>query len=159
MVQIKQNGMIKAETAGSIMVKAYITVEDDGKVKDAIDHLRDTVGAMKNIHYVYIINELKHVVGVLSIRELLSAHDDLNIKDVMITDVVTLPKNVDQEEAAQIFRDTDLVSIPVVNRKSEIIGVVHVEDILDVMEFEATEDIHKMGSVVSTTADELEGDR
>lgn len=157
MVEIKKNGAYGAETAGSLMVKEYITVENDVSVKKAIEHLRNTVGSMKNIHYVYIVDGADHVVGVLSIRELLSADDELNINDVMITDVVTLPKDVDQEEAAQIFQDEDLVSIPVVNEGEKIIGVVHVEDILDVMEFEATEDIHKMGSVFSTTRDEYEG--
>lgn len=157
MVEIKKNGTYKAETAGSLMVKDYITVENDVAVKTAIEHLRETVGSMKNIYYVYIIDKKKRVVGVLSIRELLSADDELNIDDVMIPNVVSLPKNCDQEDAAQIFQDEDLVSIPVVNDAEEIIGVVHVEDILDVMEFEATEDIHKMGSVVSTTRDEYEG--
>lgn len=157
MVEITNNGTYKAETAGSLMVKEYITVEDNVTIKRAIEHLRGAVGSMKNIHYVYIIDEQRHVVGALSIRELLSADDELNVQNVMITDVVTLPKNCDQEEAAQIFQDTDLVSIPVVNRTEKIIGVVHVEDILDVMEFEATEDIHKMGSVVSTSREEHEG--
>lgn len=153
----ESRSMYQAETAGSLMVKEYITIKNDVMIKEAINHLRDTVGSMKNIHYVYVVDQAMHVVGVLSIRELLSADDELNIADVMIGDVVTLPKDVDQEEAAQIFRDEDLVSIPVVDRAAKIIGVVHVEDILDVMEFEATEDIHKMGSVVSTARDEHDG--
>lgn len=156
MVEVKNSGIYQAETAGSIMVKSYIAVAVEKTVETAIIHLRKTVGGMKNVHYVYVIDEQSQVVGVLSIRELLSADDSLNIKDVMIRDVVTLPKNLDQEEVAQIFQDTDLVSIPVINEEKAIIGVIHVEDILDVMEFEATEDIHKMGSVVSSTRDEYE---
>lgn len=157
MTKIRYNNDIRTETAGSLMVKQYITVQKNQTIKQAIDHLRATVGGMKNVHYVYITNEHNHVVGVLSIRELLSADDELFVEQVMITDVVTLPKHVDQEEAAQVFQDTDLVSIPVINKRNQIIGVVHVEDILDVMEFEATEDMHKMGSVVSATAEEYEG--
>lgn len=157
MVRYGDNLLVKAETAGSLMVKEYITVEEHTTIRQAIHHVRNTVGKMENIHYIYILDTLKSAVGVLSIRQLLSAMDDDIVADVMVKDVVTLPKNCDQEEVAQIFQDTDLVSIPVVNKRNELIGVVHVEDILDVMELEATEDMHKMGSVVTTTPDELEG--
>ncbi|HLR59450.1 MAG TPA: magnesium transporter, partial [Pseudogracilibacillus sp.] len=76
-----------------------------------------------------------------------AADSDEKIADVMIKDIITIPLNEDQEDVARVFRDTDLVSMPVVNEAGEIIGVIHVEDILDVMQLEATEDFHKMASV------------
>src|SRR5699024_11420543 len=82
------------------------------------------------IHYLYIISEDHTLKGALSIRELLSADSDEQITNIMVTDVTSLPMNVDQEKAATIFQNTDLVSIPVVNQTCQLIGVVHVEDIL-----------------------------
>lgn len=150
------NGKIEAETAGSLMVKEYITIETSLSVDEAVAHLRKTVGNMENIHYLYVVDEFETLVGAMSIRELLSADGNLSVTDVMIKRIITLTQDRDQEQVAEIFQDSDLVSIPVVNRKHQMLGIVHVEDILDVMEQEATEDIHKMASV-STAPPTLEG--
>ncbi|MFD2130285.1 magnesium transporter [Pseudogracilibacillus auburnensis] len=150
------NGVIEAETAGSLMKKEFITIQTTSTVDEAIMHLRETVGEMKNIHYLYIINEFDGLVGALSIRELLSANGSKPVTEVMVKKLSTFTADKDQEKVARIFQDTDLVSIPVVNRQNVILGVVHVEDILDVMQQEATEDIHKMASV-TTAPPALEG--
>lgn len=150
------NGVIEAETTGSLMKKEFITIQTSSTVDEAIVHLRKTVGEMKNIHYLYIIDEFDTLVGALSIRELLSADGTKPVTDVMVKQLITFTTDKDQEQAIRIFRDSDLVSIPVVNRQHQIVGVVHVEDILDVIEQEATEDIHKMASV-TTAPSALEG--
>src|SRR5699024_11976704 len=121
MTKIRYNNDIRAETAGSLMVKQYITVQKNQTIKQAIDHLRATVGGMKNVHYVYITNEHNHVVGVLSIRELLSADDELFVEQVMITDVVTLPKHVDQrseEHTSELQSRFDLVCRLLLEKKN-----------------------------------------
>src|SRR5699024_2641126 len=104
----------------------------------------------------YIVDENKKLTGVLSIRELLASNGETLISEIMKKDITVFSPNLDQEEAAKIFRDTDLVSIPVVNGSNQVTGVVHVEDILDVMQEETTEDIHKMASV-TTSPPALEG--
>src|SRR5699024_7966525 len=91
--------------------------------------------------------EYDSVAKNLTIRELLAADSDEKIKNVMVEKVIGIPVQEDQEDVARIFRDTDLVSMPVINDAGQIIGVIHVEDILDVMQLEATEDFHKMASV------------
>lgn len=79
--------------------------------------------------------------------ELLAAHGGAELRDIMKTDLHTLPVDLDQEIAAERFQDTDLVSMPVINQKEQLLGVVHVEDILDVIEEEVTEDFQKMAPV------------
>lgn len=138
------------ETTGSIMKKEYVAVNKDATVEEAIIKLRENVKDKNNIHYMYVVDEFNTLVGVLTIRELLAAGGSQKIVDVMIKKIISLPSDQDQEKAAKIFRDTDLVSMPVVNTQHQIIGVIHVEDILDVMQLEATEDIHKMASVGTT---------
>lgn len=155
-MQQNGNGIIEAETTGSLMRKEFITIQTTLTVDEALAHLRETVGNMKNIHYLYIVDEFNTLVGALSIRELLSADGAKPIIDVMVKKIISFNTKKDQEEAAKVFRDTDLVSIPVVNGQHKILGVVHVEDILDVIEQEATEDIHKMASV-TTAPPALEG--
>ncbi|WP_249317040.1 magnesium transporter [Bacillus sp. FJAT-50079] len=138
--------MYKPETTGTLMKKEFIALKETYTVKEAISHLRKNVKGKTNIHYLYIVNSDRKPEGVLSIRELLSAANDELIKDFMVKDVIAFPTDLDQEDAAQIFRDKDLVSIPVVNDEEQIIGVIHVDDILDVMLQEADEDIGKFSA-------------
>ncbi len=151
LMQLSNPEVFEAETTGSLMKKDFIVIKDSSTIEEAILHLRNHVKNKKNIHYLYMINHDDKLTGALSIRELLGAKDDRSITDVMVTKIVSFGTDEDQEEAAKVFRDTDLVSIPVVNKEQQIVGIVHVEDILDVMQYEATEDFHKMASV--STAD------
>src|SRR5699024_9455115 len=135
----------KQETTGSLMKDNFITIKMHFTVGEAIRYLRNNVQYKTKIHYVYINDYDEELIGAVYLRELLSAH---SVATIMETDLVTFPLDTDQEVAAQVFRDTDLVSIPVVNNHNQLIGVVHVDDILDVMQDEATEDFHKMAPVV-----------
>lgn len=141
------NQKFEIETSGSLMKKEFVSVTQNVTIEEAIVKLREQVKIQNNVYYMYIVNDFNKLIGVLTIRELLAADSDEKIADVMIKDIITIALNEDQEDVARIFRDTDLVSMPVVNEAGEIIGVIHVEDILDVMQLEATEDFHKMASV------------
>lgn len=147
------NKIYKVETAGSIMRAEYVSVTEHITIEEAIVILRKNVKIKNNIYYMYIVNNFNKLIGVLTIRELLAAESAENIADVMIKDIVAIPVDEDQEEVAAVFRDSDLVSMPVTNKEGEILGVIHVEDILDVMQLEATEDFHKMASMGTTPAD------
>lgn len=143
----KNNEVFKEETTGSLMKKEFIAINESFTVEQAVLYLRENVKDKKNIHYVYMIDQNDKLTGVLSIRELLSADGSYLISEVMVSKIISFKTDKDQEQAAKIFRDTDLVSIPVVNRDQQLVGVVHIEDILDVMQQEATEDFHKMAPV------------
>ncbi|MFD1066586.1 magnesium transporter [Oceanobacillus locisalsi] len=132
------------ETTGLLMKQGYAALNESYTVNEAIFHLREQVQGKKNIHYVYIINSKQQLTGILSVRELLEADDRAIISDIMKKSLVYFPVDLDQEEAAKVFRDRDLVSIPVVNNKKQLMGIIHVEDIIDVIHQEADEDIGKL---------------
>lgn len=134
----------KHETTGTLMKQGYIALQEFYTVEQALSHLREEVHGKQNIHYVYMINQKNELTGVLSIRELLAASDKDKLTDIMKRNLVYFPSDLDQEEAANIFRDEDLVSIPVVNKSKQLIGIIHVEDIIDVIHQEADEDIEKL---------------
>ena len=144
---MNRNKNFEIETSGSLMRTEYVSVTKNLTIEEAIVILRKNVKIKNNIHYMYVVDEYDTLVGVLTIRELLAADSDEKIKNVMVEKVIGIPVQEDQEDVARIFRDTDLVSMPVINDAGQIIGVIHVEDILDVMQLEATEDFHKMASV------------
>lgn len=144
---MNRNKNFEVETSGSLMRTEYVSVTKNLTIEEAIVILRKNVKIKNNIHYMYVVDEFDTLVGVLTIRELLAADSDEEIKNVMVEKVIGIPVQEDQEDVARIFRDTDLVSMPVINDRGQIIGVIHVEDILDVMQLEATEDFHKMASV------------
>src|SRR5690625_86477 len=139
--------IFKEETTGSLMKNEFIAIKQSSTIERAIKYVRENVRDKKNIHYVYVVDQNDKLTGVLSIRELLGAKGEQPISAIMIKDVFSFPTNLDQEEAAKVFLDTDLVSIPVINAVEQLVGVIHVEDILDVMQQEATEDFHKMAPV------------
>lgn len=144
---MNRNKNFEIETSGSLMRTEYVSVTKNLTIEEAIVILRKNVKIKNNIHYMYVVDEYDTLVGVLTIRELLAADSEEKIKNVMVEKVIGIPVQEDQEDVARIFRDTDLVSMPVINDAGQIIGVIHVEDILDVMQLEATEDFHKMASV------------
>lgn len=146
----------KEETTGILMSQDLVSVYETETVEEAVSYFRKNVKDKRNIHYLYIVDDNNMLKGALSIRELLGADNAQLISKIMQSNVISFSTELDQEQAAEVFRDTDLVSIPVVNEFKQLMGVVHVEDILDVMQLEATEDFHKMASV-TTSPPKLEG--
>lgn len=132
------------ETTGTLMKQGYVALQESCTVEQAILHLREQVQGKRNIHYVYMVDVDQQLTGVLSVRELLAASDTERLADIMKKDLVYFPADLDQEEAAKVFRDKDLVSIPVVNKWKQLMGIIHVEDIIDVIHQEADEDIGKL---------------
>src|SRR5690606_37871020 len=124
--------------------QGYVALQESCTVEQAILHLRELVQGKRNIHYVYMVDVDQQLTGVLSVRELLAASDTEGLADIMKKDLVYFPADLDQEEAAKVFRDKDLVSIPVVNKWKQLMGIIHVEDIIDVIHQEADEDIGKL---------------
>lgn len=140
------------ETTGAIMQQEYVALPESSTIEQAILNLRKRLQGKNNVHYLYMVNEQQQLTGVLSMRELLLASDTDTLTDAMKKEIVSLPIDMDQEEAAKIFRDQDLVSIPVVDEKSRLKGIVHVEDIIDVIYQEADEDL----GMLSASAKEID---
>lgn len=133
-MRTERTAVYKPETTGSLMTKEFIAIRETTTIEQAINYLRENVRKKRNIHYVYIIDQNDGLTGVLSIRELLAAKGNYPISEIMNKEIDCFPTNLDQEEAAKVFQDTDLVTIPVINGGDQLVGVIHVEDILDVMQ-------------------------
>ena len=153
MVIQDRNSKFGIETAGSLMSSDFITLSQNQSVDEAIEYLRKNLFQKADIHYVYVVNEDKVLVGVVAIRELLAAKGDMALSDVMKTKLKLLTSAIDQEEVAQLFQQTELVTIPVVDESNHLLGVIHIDQILDVMEQEGTQDVYRMASIKS---DQLE---
>jgi magnesium transporter len=138
------------DEAGGLMSSRFARVRPDMSVDEAIAYLlrqaqRDT--DVETFYYVYVLDNTQRLLGVLSFRELFSARGDLKVSEVMNTDFVTVPDELDQEEVARIFADYDVVALPVVDESGHMVGIVTVDDIVDVVEEETTEDVQKYGGM------------
>lgn len=133
------------DAAGGLMNPRYLRLRPNITVDAAITYLRhQSTGTAENFYYPYVLDREK-LIGVISLRELLAANSDALVREVMKTDLITVREDTDQEELADRFAETDLMVIPVVDDEGRIKGIVTVDDIVDVVREEATEDIHKLG--------------
>ncbi|MGM0472008.1 MAG: magnesium transporter, partial [Bacillota bacterium] len=143
------------ESAGGRMTTEYIVLKQEKTVEESIVKLRQIAPDAEMIYYIYVVNDKKELVGVLSMRELIVAAPQSKIKEIMNTKVITVEVNQDQEEVAQIIAKYDLLAVPVVNQQGLLLGIITVDDIIDIIEQEATEDMYKMaGTSELNLADE-----
>jgi len=145
--EIKQLLDYEEKTAGSIMTTEFIAIYNTHTVEQVMQLLKEEAPDAETIYYLYVINEAKKLVGVLSIRDLIIADNDDVIQDLMSEKVVTVSVARDQEDVAQLFRDYDFLAAPVVDFQNHLIGIITVDDILDVMEEEAGEDYSMLAAV------------
>ncbi len=136
------------DTAGGIMALEFVAVRADATIKDAIEVIRKKKDEIKNLYHVWVVDDEGRLVGVVSIRDLLLESPEKKIKEIMNTDVIYVDVNTDQEEVARLFKKYDLVSIPVVDEKKRLIGRITYDDIIDVIEEEADEDMSIMAGIV-----------
>jgi len=126
----------------------YARVRPEMSVDEAISYLRRQAREqIETIYYIYVLNAQQRLLGVVSFRELFAAPGEKKIQEVMHTDVVTVLEQMDQEAVSQVFAHHDLIALPVVDAEGHIKGIVTVDDIVDVVQEEATEDIQKIGGM------------
>jgi Mg/Co/Ni transporter MgtE len=131
------------DAAGGLMNPRYARLRPDMTVDEAISYLhRQAREQLPTIYSVYVLDEAQRLIGVVSFRELFAAPPDKRVRDVMRTQVVTVRDDQDQESVSRVFAQHDLAAIPVVDADDRIKGVITVDDIVDVVHEEATEDIH-----------------
>jgi magnesium transporter len=145
------------DRAGGLMSPRYARVRPDMTVDEALTYLRRQARQdVETIYYAYALDAEQHILGVVSFRELFASRSDLRVRDVMNTDIVTVPEDMDQESVSQLFARHDLAVIPVVDGDGRMKGIVTVDDIVDVVQEEATEDIQKIGGTAALEAPYLE---
>jgi magnesium transporter len=141
------------DEAGGLMNPRYARVRPDMTVDEAVSYLRKLARqSLSTFSYAYVLDEQQKLLGVISLRELFASGGDRKVRDVMRTDLVTLQENVPQEEVSRIFAESDLVAVPVVDEEGHMKGVVTVDDVVDVVQEEATEDIQKFGGMEALDA-------
>ena len=111
--------------------------------KDAIEHLRKNAQDAETIYYIYVVDNEEKLVGVLSLRELITSRDSNIVEDLMSENIISVYVDEDREEAVKLVSKYNLVAIPVVDRDKKLKGIITVDDIIDVMEEEANEDMYK----------------
>ena len=135
------------ETAGGIMQLELVAVPQNVMVKDAIEQIRSSAGEVEDLHSVFIVNGGKKLVGVIPLRKLILASPDGLVKSIMDSATINVTPEVDQEEVAEIFRKYDIVSLPVIDHVGMLLGRILVDDVVDVIEKEDSEDIMKMAGI------------
>ncbi|NMF84433.1 magnesium transporter [Nodosilinea sp. P-1105] len=137
------------ETAGRLMTPEYISLEDHWTVAEAAEQVRSLARDREVSYYIYVTDANQVLTGVASMRDLLLADPNQTLAAVMNPNVVYAQTDTDQEEAAQLIQRYDLVALPIVDRQRTLVGVMTVDDAMDVLQIEATEDIYTMGAVRS----------
>src|SRR5262245_54902100 len=134
-------------TAGALMTTDYAWLPDHITVGDALERLRLQAPDTETIYYVYVVNEQRQLLGVVSLRDLILKPRSMPIAEVMETQVVSVKASEDREKVAQEMARFDLIAMPVVDDDGRLVGIVTHDDVIDVVVEEATEDVHKMGGV------------
>jgi magnesium transporter len=139
----------KEDEAGGLMSPRFARLRPDSTVDEAISYLRRQAGALETIYYGYVLDHDQHLLGVISLRELFSADPSKLIHDVMHTGLISVLEKVDQKKLASIVRDSRLLAVPVVDPEGRMVGIVTVDDIVDVVGEEATRDIQNVGGTAA----------
>ena len=134
------------DSAGSIMTTEYVDLREEMTVGQAMAHIKKT-GIHKETIYTCYITELRKLVGIVSAKDLMTTDDEVPIKDLMETEIISVYTHADQEQVAQLFTKYDLLALPVIDQDGRMVGIVTFDDAMDVMVDEATEDITKMAAI------------
>jgi magnesium transporter len=138
------------DEAGGLMSSRFARVRADMSADEAISYLRKQAiraQSVETLYYVYVLDAQQKLLGIATFRELFAAPGDQLVRDIMETDFISIHEEMDQEEVARIFAEQDVIAMPVVDDLGVMKGIVTVDDIVDVVEEEATEDIQKYGGV------------
>ncbi|SMO61789.1 magnesium transporter [Melghirimyces algeriensis] len=143
------------DTAGGKMTMEYVSVYDYYTVEEAIQYLRREAPTAETVYYVYVTDADDRLVGVISLRELLIAHPEKPITEAMYERIISVPTEMDQEEVARLMQRYDFLAIPVVDDENRLLGIITIDDVVDVLIEEAQEDISKLSAVGQTEMDIL----
>ncbi len=135
------------DTAGGIMNAPPPSLRRFWTVDEAIRFIKDQYRDETQFYYLYVLDRYGHLIGVVSLRALILAQAQQSIEEIMDSNVISVHAEADQEAVAQLLQRYDLVALPVVDEAGKLIGIVHVDDVVDVIEEEATEDIYKLAQV------------
>lgn len=133
------------KTAGSLATIDYIAVRNNWTVGHTLQHIRKVGQDAEMVSYIYVLDSSGVLVGIVSLKDAILADETALVEDIMKKDLITVPAQMDQQEVADQLSNYDLVALPVVTEEQRMIGIITVDDLIDVIHEEATEDIQKLG--------------
>ncbi len=139
----------EADTAGRIMTPELISLKEDFTATQALERIRNLANASEIIYYLYITDNARRLTGIVSLRDLVTSQPEVRMSDIMTREVVFVHTDTDQEEVARLIQRYDFLAVPVVDREQRLVGIVTVDDVIDILEMETTEDIYALGGVQS----------
>jgi magnesium transporter len=139
----------KEDEAGGLMSPRFARLRPEMPIDEAIAYLRRQAqsGLVETVHYAYALDSEQHLLGVVTFRRLFSGQKDQTVRDIMRTDITSAPEEMDQEALANLFAEQHLLAVPIVDSENRMKGIVTADDIVDVVEEEASEDIQKIGGM------------
>lgn len=135
------------DDAAGLMTTRYAAIRADITAGKALAFLRQAPEELETIYYVFVVDGLQRLIGVVSLRQILMTADERKIADIMERNVVSVRDDTDQEETAKVLQDHDLIALPVVDRWNRLLGIVTFDDMIDVIREEQSEDIYRMGAI------------
>lgn len=139
----------EAGTAGRIMTPEYISLKEHYTVGESLERIRSLANVTETIYSLYVTDSDRKLTGILSLRDLVTAQLDQTIGEILNRDLVCIQTDTDQEEVARIIQRYDFLAVPVVDSEQRLVGIITVDDVLDILEQETTEDIYALGGVQS----------
>ncbi|MDD6255488.1 MAG: magnesium transporter [Eubacteriales bacterium] len=141
-------------SAGSLMTIDYVHLKRDMTVAESLQHIKDVGEDAETIYSCYVIGEGRRLIGVVSLRNLVMSDPDTAVSTIMRSDVMSVSVLTDQEEVSNMFRKYGIIAMPVVDREGRLVGIITVDDILEVIDDETTEDFQRMAGVTGDSDDE-----
>ena len=135
------------DSAGSVMTVEYAELKSNLTIKQAISTLRKEIDEYETINICYVVDNRRKLVGHISLKDILLADSDDILEDVASKDTICVKTTTDQEEVGKLFKKYDLTVMPVVDSEDRLVGIITIDDVMDIMEEEATEDIEKMAAI------------
>ena len=143
----------EAGTAGRIMTPEYVSLKEGFTVTEALDRIRRLANATEMIYYLYVTDGARRLTGILSLRQLVIAQPQQTVGEIMTREAAFVRTDTDQEEVARVIQRYDFLAVPVVDREQRLVGIVTVDDVIDILEQETTEDIYALGGGVQSGGD------
>lgn len=143
----------EAGTAGRIMTPELISLKESITVTQALERIRRLAKSTETIYYLYVTDWTRRLTGILSLRDLVTAQPQQTIGEIMTRDAICVHTDTDQEEVARLIQRYDFLAVPVVDREQRLVGIVTVDDVIDIIQQETTEDIYALGGGVQSGGD------
>ena len=143
----------EADTAGRIMTPEYISLKETLTVSETLERIRSLAKVTETIYYLYVTDASRSLKGIVSLRELVTSQPQQTLDEIMARDVVCVHTDTDQEDVARLIQRYDFLAVPVVDREQRLVGIVTVDDVIDILEKETTEDIYALGGGVQAGGD------